>query len=166
MKIFTTGGTIDKIYFDANSEFQVGEPAIQHVLEEQHIGFDYSIESLMRKDSLELTDADRQLIRARAEQDENHLILITHGTDTMVDTALQLLDIPRKTIVLTGAIQPAKLRVSDAVFNIGSAVTAVQLLSPGVYIAMHGRVFDPRYTRKNVKAQRFQEFDGDTRCST
>lgn len=157
MKIFTTGGTIDKIYFDANSEFQVGDPAIMQLLQEEHVGFHYEVESLLRKDSLELTDADRQLIRARVQQDDSDRILVTHGTDTMVASAMQLLGIEAKTIVLTGSMQPAKLRVSDAVFNIGCAITAVQLLDPGVYIVMHGRVFDPRNTRKNVKGQCFEE---------
>ncbi|MGI9289540.1 MAG: asparaginase domain-containing protein [Pseudomonadales bacterium] len=157
MKIFTTGGTIDKIYFDANSEFQVGEPAIKQLLQEEHVSFDYEVEPLMRKDSLELTDTDRQLIRSRVAQDGSDRILITHGTDTMVATAMELLDIEQKTIVLTGSMQPAKLRASDAVFNIGCAITAVQLLDPGVYIAMHGRVFDPRITRKNLAGQCFEE---------
>ncbi len=157
MKIFTTGGTIDKIYFDANSEFQIGSPAIEQLLQAETPGFDYVVESLLRKDSLELTDADRQLIRARVLADSSDKILITHGTDSMVATAMQLLDIAGKTIVLTGAMQPAKMRVSDAAFNIGCAVTAVQLLDPGVYIAMQGRVFDPRSTRKNLQRQCFEE---------
>ncbi len=120
-------------------------------------GFSYEVESLLRKDSLELTDADRQLIRDRVLADSSDKILITHGTDSMVATAMQLLDIAGKTIVLTGAMQPAKMRVSDAAFNIGCAVTAVQLLEPGVYIAMQGRVFDPRNTRKNLQGQCFEQ---------
>ena len=157
MKIFTTGGTIDKVYFDANSEFQVGDPAIEELLQAETPGFSYEVESLLRKDSLELTDADRQLIRDRVLADSSDKILITHGTDSMVATAMQLLDIADKTIVLTGAMQPAKMRVSDAAFNIGCAVTAVQLLEPGVYIAMQGRVFDPRNTRKNLQGQCFEQ---------
>ncbi len=159
MKIFTTGGTIDKIYFDVNSEFEVGSPAIKELLQAQTLGFDYAVESLLRKDSLELTDADRQLIRARVLADSSDKILITHGTDSMVATAMQLLDIADKTIVLTGAMQPAKMRVSDAMFNIGCAITAVQLLDPGVYIVMQGRVFDPRITRKNLQGQCFEEVE-------
>ncbi len=157
MKIFTTGGTIDKIYFDASSEFQVGDPAIMQLLQEENVGFHYEVESLLRKDSLELTDADRQLIRTRVQHDDSDRIVVTHGTDTMVASAMQLLGVEAKTIVLTGSMQPAKLRVSDAVFNIGCAITAVQLLDPGVYIVMHGRVFDPRITRKNVQDQCFEE---------
>lgn len=157
MKIFTTGGTIDKIYFDAKSEFQVGEPQMAELLREANVSVDFQVESLMRKDSLDLTDADRQLIRDRVAGDPSTRILVTHGTDTMIDTAKALLGIAGKTIVLTGAMQPASLRISDAVFNIGYAVAAAQLLAPGVYIAMNGRVFDPRSAKKNVQKHRFEE---------
>lgn len=156
VKILTTGGTIDKIYFDAKSEFQVGDPQIGELLKEANVGFDFAVESIMRKDSLEITDEDRALIRQRIEQDACSRILVTHGTDTMVNTANALLDIDGKTVVLVGSMQPARLRVSDAIFNIGYAVAAVQLLEPGVYIAMNGHVFDPRTTRKNVAQHRFE----------
>ncbi|NNC54655.1 MAG: asparaginase [Pseudomonadales bacterium] len=156
MKILTTGGTIDKIYFDANSEFQVGEPQIVRLLQEANVSFAYDVESIMRKDSLDMTDADRALIAQRVADTRDDQIVITHGTDTMVDTATALLPIHGKTIVLTGAMQPARLQSSDAVFNIGCAVTAAQMLPAGIYIAMHGRVFDPARTRKNLSAQRFE----------
>ena len=156
IKIFTTGGTIDKIYFDANSEFQVGEPQIAEVLTEAKVTFAFEVESVLRKDSLDMTDADRQLIRARVAQDACERILVTHGTDTMIHTALALRDIPGKTIVLTGAMQPARLRVSDAFFNIGFAIAAAQLLPPGVYVAMNGAIFDPRSARKNVAKHQFE----------
>ena len=156
IKIFTTGGTIDKIYFDANSEFQVGEPQIAEVLTEANVTFAFEVESVLRKDSLDMTDADRQLIRARVAQDACERILVTHGTDTMIQTALALRDISGKTIVLTGAMQPARLRVSDAFFNIGFAIAAAQLLPPGVYIAMNGEIFDPRTARKNVAKHQFE----------
>ena len=156
IKIFTTGGTIDKIYFDANSEFQVGEPQIAEVLTEANVRFAFEVESVLRKDSLDMTDADRQLIRARVAQDACERILVTHGTDTMIQTALALRDIPGKTIVLTGAMQPARLRVSDAFFNIGFAIAAAQLLPPGVYIAMNGEIFDPRTTQKNLAKHQFE----------
>ena len=156
IKIFTTGGTIDKIYFDANSEFQVGEPQIAEVLTEANVRFAFEVESVLRKDSLDMTDADRQLIRARVAQDACERILVTHGTDTMIQTALALRDISGKTIVLTGAMQPARLRVSDAFFNIGFAIAAAQLLPPGVYLAMNGEIFDPRSARKNVAKHQFE----------
>ncbi|NJN64552.1 MAG: asparaginase, partial [Acidobacteria bacterium] len=85
-------------------------------------------------------------------------IVITHGTDTMVDTARVLLGVPGKTIVLTGAMQPARFRATDALYNLASALTAVQILPPGVYIAMNGRVFDPARTRKNRELNCFEEF--------
>lgn len=156
LAIVTTGGTIDKIYFDDLSTFQVGEPEIGKILSALGVGFSYNVMALMRKDSLHLTDDDRQLIRrAIAEQPHTH-VLVTHGTDTMVETAKVLSDIPGKTIVLTGALNPARFQNSDAVFNIGCAIGAVQVLPPGVYIAMSGRVWDPAKVRKNRDANRFE----------
>jgi len=156
IKILTVGGTIDKIYFDAQSEFKVGEPQIGDLLQEANVSFDYSIQSLMRKDSLEMTEADRQLVREAVEQETTDRILITHGTDTMADTARALVGVEGKTVVLTGAMQPARLRVSDAIFNIGFAIAALQQLAPGVYVAINGRVFDPAHVRKNWEEQRFE----------
>jgi L-asparaginase len=157
IKFFTTGGTIDKVYFDAKSEFEVGPPQVREVLHEANVAFEYEIESILRKDSLDLTGEDRQLIRHRVEAESCRWIVITHGTDTMVQTAQTLSGIPDKTIVLTGSMQPARFRVTDAVFNIGSAIGAAQSLPPGVYIAMNGRVFDPRRTRKNLEKNCFEE---------
>ena len=157
LKIFTTGGTIDKIYFDAKSEFQVGPPQVTELLREANVGLDYEIESILRKDSLDLTAADRTLIRNRVAAAAAERIIITHGTDTMIQTALFLKNIPDKTIVLTGSMQPASLRVTDAEFNLGSAVVAVQILVAGVYLAMNGRVFNPDKCRKNVAAHCFEE---------
>ncbi len=156
IKIFTTGGTIDKIYFDANSAFQIGAPQIGDLLHEANVSFDYSVHSLLRKDSLEMTDDDRRLIREAVANEVADKILITHGTDTMVDTARGLLGISGKTVVLTGSMQPARQRVSDAIFNIGFAIGALQQLEPGVYIAINGRVFDPLHVHKNWEEQRFE----------
>ena len=154
--IVTTGGTIDKIYFDAKSDYQVGEPQIGGILEDFRVAFRVHVIPLLRKDSLFVTDADRQLLRATiAAQDEAH-VLVTHGTDSMVQTAEVLAGISGKTIVLTGALNPARFEGSDAVFNIGCAVGAVQSLPEGVYIAMNGRIWDPRKVRKNVEANRFE----------
>jgi L-asparaginase len=154
--IFTTGGTIDKIYFDRKSEFQVGDPQIGEVLKEANVTLDYEISSLLRKDSLDLTDSDRELIRDTIAACPQRHIMVTHGTDTMIKTALSLQAVEDKTIVFTGAMQPAKFRMTDAVFNIACAFTAVQLLPPGVYIAMNGRIFDPLSARKNVDKNRFE----------
>lgn len=160
LKIFTTGGTIDKIYFDAKSEYQVGDPHVGEVLKEANVCFSYEIDSILKKDSLDLTDGDRQYIRECIEKDHHTRIVLTHGTDTMVATAKTLVPVKNKTIVLTGAMQPAKLRISDAVFNIGYAIAAAQLLGPGVYIAMNGAVFNPLNTNKNVEANRFEQHSG------
>ncbi len=156
LKIYTTGGTIDKIYFDEKSEFQVGDPQIGELLHEANVTFDYQIESILRKDSLEVTDVDRSQILEQVLSDPCERMLITHGTDTMIETARQLTSVKNKTIVLTGAMQPARLRVSDAIFNIGYAIAAAQLLPHGVYVAMNGCIFDPLLSRKNVAANRFE----------
>jgi len=155
--IITTGGTIDKIYFDDMSDYQIGEPQISQILHAMNVGFEFHVHALMRKDSLHIGDADRQFIRQAIVQSDIRHVLITHGTDTMVDTAKVLSDVPGRTIVLTGALNPARFRDSDAVFNIGCAVGAVQSLPEGVYIAMNGKVWDPRSVRKNRKANRFEE---------
>jgi len=155
--IVTTGGTIDKIYFDDKSDYQVGDPQIGQILKELGVAFRFTVIPIVRKDSLHLTGADRELVRATiAAQPAKH-VLITHGTDTMVDTARTLSGIEGKTIVLTGALNPARFRGSDAEFNIGCAVGAVQSLPPGVYIAMNGRIWNPNKVRKNVAANRFEE---------
>ena len=157
LRIFTTGGTIDKIYFDAKSEYEVGEPQIGEILREMGVGFPFEITSLMRKDSLDMTAADRELIRDAVSRDAAGRILITHGTDTMTDTAAVLKGIAAKTVVLTGALNPARFRGSDAIFNIGGAVAAAQSLPPGIYIFMNGRIFDALKVRKNRDKNRFEE---------
>ena len=157
--IFTTGGTIDKVYFDARSEFEVGEPQIGHILREAMVSFDFEVRSLMQKDSLDMTDADRALIRAAVEHCEASHILITHGTDTMAETAAALRGIAGKSIVLTGALSPARFRSTDAVFNIGMAVAAVQVVPEGVYVSMNGRVVAAGHVRKNRERNRFEDLE-------
>jgi L-asparaginase len=154
--IVTTGGTIDKIYFDDKSDYQVGEPQISQILHAMHVAFDFEVSALLRKDSLHITDDDRKLIRAAVAASNASHVLITHGTDTMVETATELKGLADKTIVLTGALNPARFRDSDAIFNIGSAVGAVQCLPPGVYIVMNGKVWDPERVRKNPRENRFE----------
>ena len=154
--IVTTGGTIDKIYFDDMSDYQIGKPLIGQILKQLQVGFKFKIKALMRKDSLHVTDEDRLEIRAEiAASDANH-VLITHGTDSMVKTALVLSDIPGKTMVLTGALNPARFRDSDAVFNIGCAVGALQSLPHGAWIAMNGSIWDPRKVQKKRAKNRFE----------
>jgi L-asparaginase len=156
IQVFAVGGTIDKIYYDAKSDFEVGEPQIGDLLREANVTFDYRVTSLMRKDSIDMTDEDRQLIRDAVDGCDLDRILITHGTDTMADTARTLKGVAGKTIVMTGAMQPARFRVSDAIFNIGYAIGALQLLPSGVYVAINGQVFDPEHLRKNRDEHRFE----------
>ena len=155
--IITTGGTIDKIYFDDKSDYQIGEPQISQILHAMNVAFEVEVLALMRKDSLHLEQDDRMLIRDAILRSNVKHVLITHGTDTMVDTANVLKDVSDRTIVLTGALNPARFRDSDAVFNIGCAVGAVQSLPAGVYIAMNGKVWNPDTVRKNRAANRFEE---------
>jgi len=159
LTFYCTGGTIDKVYYDNKRRFEVGEPQVQQILEEAGVVLDYSIQSILNKDSLDMTDRDREYIVDTVEKDKNTAVIITHGTDTMVKTAKRLSRIQNKTIVLTGAMQPARFKSSDAVFNIGCAVLAVQILKPGVYIAMHGRIFDYDNVRKNDALNQFEELN-------
>ena len=156
IRFITTGGTIDKIYFDALSQFEVGESQVEHILKEGLVQFDYEIVSLLQKDSLEITDDDRAELRSYVENDDASLYVITHGTDTMAETAEALQGLDDKTIVLTGALTPARFRTTDAIFNVGMAVAAVQVSPPGVYIAMSGQVFAAGEVRKNRAENRFE----------
>jgi L-asparaginase len=158
LRIITTGGTIDKVYFDETSRFEVGDSEVGEVFERSGVGFRYSVRNLFRKDSLALTDEDRQAIRDVIADDTSYRhFVVTHGTDTMTRTAAILRDIPDKVIVLTGSLEPSRFRGSSAIFNIGCAVGAVQVLDPGVYIAMNGRIFDAARVRKNPDAGRFED---------
>ena len=156
LTIVTTGGTIDKVYFDDKSDYQIGSPQIADILQQLGVAFRFDVIPILRKDSLHVTDEDRVLMRSTIEAQPHRHVLVTHGTDTMVETARVLAGIPGKVIVLTGALNPARFQGSDAVFNIGCAVGAVQSLDDGVYIAMNGRVWDPATVRKNRDANRFE----------
>jgi L-asparaginase len=157
IKFIAVGGTIDKVYFNRMSEYQVGESAIEEILRDANVAFRYSCESMIHKDSLDMTDEDRQEIHDAIAADKHHYIIVTHGTDTIIQTAKKLQTIPNKVILLTGAMVPAKFKSSDAPFNIGCAVAAVQSLAPGVYIAMNGRILDPNKVRKNRELNLFEE---------
>jgi L-asparaginase len=156
ISILTTGGTIDKVYFDAKSDFEIGDTLLPELLAEANIHNGYSLRELVRKDSLEMTDEDREVIAGAISQTSAERILITHGTDTMTQTAQALKGVTGKTIVLFGAMQPARMRRSDAIFNLGFAWAAVSLLPEGVYIAMNGEVFEAGAVRKNLEAKRFE----------
>ena len=154
--ILATGGTFDKVYYDALSDYQIGSPQASKILQQVGVNFDYSIETLIQKDSLDITDDDRQKVKEWVKSNKNKLFVITHGTDTMVETAKTLGTPTGKTIVLTGAMLPARFKDSDADFNLGFALGAVQSLQPGVYIAMNGEIFKPEEVAKNRDASRFE----------
>lgn len=158
IRIFTVGGTIDKVYFDAKSEYEVGESLLNEILGQANTCFEYSIDPVMKKDSLDMDDNDRSLLKERVAAAPEDKILITHGTDTMVLSAQALSGISGKTIVFTGALKPARFRDSDATFNIGFALGVLQSVPKGVYIAMNGKVFNPLNTRKVREANRFESF--------
>lgn len=153
--IVTTGGTIDKAYFDALSTYQIGEPIVKKLLDGANVTHPYRIVELLRKDSLELTDEDRERLKETVAALEARRVVITHGTDTMTDSARVLAAISGKTIVLTGALSPARFSESDATFNIGMAFAAAQTLPAGVYIAMNGSVFRGDEVKKDRDQRRF-----------
>lgn len=144
IKVFTAGGTIDKMYSEEKGtlNFSFGKQAVKELSENKvKLNFEYDIERLLAKDSLEMTDEDRQLIKKACEGTIADKILITHGTDTMVDTARVLSVITNKVIIITGASQPYKFRESDAEFNVGVAIGALNVLDKGIYVSMNGRVY-------------------------
>lgn len=154
--ILTTGGTFDKVYFDANSEYSIGEPCISSILDEGNVTSDFRVQSILKKDSLDINQEERELIKQSVIECEEERIIITHGTDTMIETAKFLEDIQNKTIVLTGAMQPARFKKTDAIFNSGYAFAAAQTLDNGVYIAMSGKIFSSDNVRKNIDLGRFE----------
>jgi L-asparaginase len=153
--ILTTGGTIDKLYFDALSTYQIGESVVDRVLKTARVTLPYRVAEVMRKDSLEMTDDDRALIARQVEGAAETRIIITHGTDTMTQTAQALAGITGKTIVLVGALSPARFAESDASFNLGMAIATAQVAPAGVWIVMNGTVFDGLRVRKDRAANAF-----------
>lgn len=138
------GGTIDKDYPQGEThhgyEFQIGEPAILSIMARAKCAHEWSHLPVLRKDSLDISDADRARVREMIDASGKEKIIVTHGTDTIHKTAEALSELQGKTIVLTGAMLPEKFRDSDADFNLGMAVGALQHLPPGVYIALYGQV--------------------------
>ena len=154
--IVTTGGTIDKVYFDQKSDYQVGQTIIGSLLSEAQVTHPYRINEVLQKDSLDLNDADRAAIHKAIAGDTSARVIVTHGTDTMTDTAQYLSNIKGKTIVMTGSLAPARFAMTDAMFNVGMAVAAVQTMDHGVYIAMNGTVFPAKSVIKNREMNRFE----------
>ncbi len=153
--VLTTGGTIDKLYFDALSEYQIGDSVVDRLLATARVSKPFRVQGLMRKDSLELDDADRSTIARAAAEAPERQIVITHGTDTMTETAKALAGIAGKTIVLVGALAPARFADSDATFNLGMAFATAQIAPAGVWIAMNGTVFAADRVRKDRAANAF-----------
>lgn len=153
--VLSTGGTIDKQYFDATSEYQIADSVVPRLLAIARVTHPFECRELLHKDSLDLSDADRQLIAAEVRSSGCNRIVITHGTDTMTRTAEALAGIAGKTIVLTGALAPARFNETDASFNLGMAFAAAQVAPPGVYIAMNGTVFPGHQVVKDPALRRF-----------
>jgi L-asparaginase len=154
IQLFVTGGTLDKEYDVLSGELVFPPTHLPALLKEAHCTLAIEVSVLMQKDSLQMTDEDRRLIGQACLNAVPERIVITHGTDTMVQTALALLALlhaagVQKTIVLTGAMRPFQLGHSDAGFNLGSALMAVQTAQPGVYLAMNGRLFNAQQVQKN-----------------
>ena len=147
--VLTTGGTIDKVYFDATSKFEIGDSVVGELLREAHVDCPFRLVEVMRKDSLDIADDDRADILAAVQGCPEAAIVITHGTDTMTTSAEVLREVRDKTIVLTGALSPARFAKSDATFNVGMAFAAAQSLPPGSYIVMSGQVFAAGHVRKD-----------------
>lgn len=154
-----TGGTIDKDYPRATGgyAFEIGEPAVKRILQKANLNFDFEIISILKKDSLDITEDDRMKIRDACEKTAADRIIVTHGTDTMIETAEKLSSIKGKVIVFTGAVKPEKFVDSDASFNLGTAVGAVNVLQEGVYIAMNGRIYAGNKVRRNRETGQFVE---------
>lgn len=157
--VLTTGGTIDKVY-GISGELEIGKPAFEALIAPVLTDLTYDLTEVLAIDSLQMTDADRATICSAVEATDGDLVLITHGTDTMTQTARYLrehLAPSEKVIVLTGAMQPASMRSTDAAYNLGAATAALQLLPPGVHIAMSGRIFPADRVTKDVRRGVFVE---------
>ena len=156
--VLTTGGTFDKVYFDALSDYKIGEPQIKGILERGRVSLEYCVREVMRKDSLDMVQDDRLALWSCIKSAPHTRFLIIHGTDTMAQTAQFLLPCaPEKTIILTGSMQPARFIDSDATFNAGFAVAASQILPKGIYLAMNGKVFKPSEVCKNRQLGIFEK---------
>jgi L-asparaginase len=150
IRLFVTGGTFDKEYDELHGSLEFRDTHLPEMLALGRSRLEVKVRTLMMVDSLEMTDADRDVIASNCADAPEPFIVITHGTDTMVDTARVVAEqVPGKTIVLTGAMIPIAFGSSDGLFNLGGALSVVQVLPAGVYIAMNGRVFDWDNVRKN-----------------
>lgn len=160
IRLFVTGGTFDKEYDEIHGTLDFRDTHLPQMLAMGRSRLDVKVRTLMMIDSLEMTEADRELIAANCLDAPEPHIVITHGTDTMVETARLLAEtVSDKTIVMTGAMIPIAFGSSDGLFNLGGALTAVQVLSPGVYVTMNGRIFPWDNVRKNRDTGVFEALD-------
>lgn len=158
IRLFVTGGTFDKEYNELTGQLYFKDSHINEILKLGRSQLDLSVRTLMLIDSLEMTDMDRNIILESCQRCDENKIVITHGTDTMTQTAKYLADkIPGKTVVITGAMIPYKFGSSDGLFNLGSALAFAQSLKPGIYIAMNGRYYDWDNCKKNKQTGFFEE---------
>jgi L-asparaginase len=160
IRIFITGGTFDKEYNELNGQLYFKDTHLSDLLDMGRCNVPLQIKTLMMIDSLEMTAHEREMIAHECNGCEETRIIITHGTDTMTETAKVLAEkVNKKTIVLTGAMIPIKFGSSDGLFNLGSALAFAQTLPPGVYIAMNGRYFNWDNVRKNKQTGIFEEMN-------
>ncbi len=160
IRLFVTGGTFDKEYDEIHGTLEFADTHLPEMLEMGRCRLDVHVRTLMMVDSLEMTDGDREMIARHCRDVPEPHVVITHGTDTMVETARALAEAGLdKTIVLTGAMIPIAFGSSDGLFNLGGALTAVQALPPGVWITMNGRVFPWDNVRKNTSTGVFEALD-------
>ena len=158
IRIFITGGTFDKEYNELNGQLFFKDTHLHEMLELGRSRVEVDIRTLMMIDSLEMTIDDRELIARQCQHADENKIIITHGTDTMSETAKFLAEKNiNKTVVITGAMIPYKFGSSDGLFNLGSALAFVQTLPIGVYVAMNGRFFNWANVRKNKQTGEFEE---------
>ena len=152
IKLLVTGGTLDKHYNELTGELVFTQTFLPEMLRQSRCKMDISIHTVLLKDSLEMMDADRQEILHACQESEESMLIITHGTDSMTLTAQHLAaQIKDKTIVLLGAMIPYEFKKSDSLFNLGTAIAAVQCLSAGVYITMNGKIFNWKIYRKRIR---------------
>jgi len=160
IRVFVTGGTFDKEYNEFDGKLFLKDTHLREMLQLGRCGLDMETRTLMMIDSTDMTDTDREIIRKNCQESDTERIVITHGTDTMAETAKYLGEtIKDRTVVLTGAMVPYTFGSSDGLFNLGSAIAFAQSLPHGVYIAMNGRYFSCKNVRKNTSSGRFEEIE-------
>jgi L-asparaginase len=159
LTIFTTGGTLHQVYFDAKGGYQVVTPVVREILEHGRVTDPVLIVELLHKDRLEMTAANRALVLEAVRSGVTDGIIVTHGTDTLVETARVLAAVAGETIARTGALRPGRSADSDGPFNVAMAVATAQTAPPGVYLVANGRAFDSRRVRESRSLNRFESSD-------